>query len=348
MPDPTPGPLQLPVPSGWYSLGFDDELPLDTVVTRRLAGHELVVVRRADGVSVLDAWCPHLGAHLGVGGRLEGDALRCPFHGFRFDLDDGRCVSTPYGGKAPPAARLRTWRARAVHGLVLCWYGAAGEDPSWEVPEWSRRGWSAWRHHRFELRGHPQEVAENAADMGHFGVVHGYESVEATGPMTTDGPLLHASYVFGRPSGGVVGSASSRVTMTIHQWGLGHALVEAEVQPMGLRTRHLVLSLPVEPDRLHLRIGVSVAWPGRSRDLHPLLAPVPRRWLAEAIAALGIRRYAGEVAQDVPIWEHKAWLPRPALAQGDGPIAAYRRWASQFAPQDYGPTSGTSAVRSGG
>jgi hypothetical protein len=34
--------------------------------------------------------------------------------------------------------------------------------------------------------------------------------------------------------------------------------------------------------------------------------------------------------EDKPIWEHKAHLVRPALADTDGPIMKFRRWISQF------------------
>jgi hypothetical protein len=35
-------------------------------------------------------------------------------------------------------------------------------------------------------------------------------------------------------------------------------------------------------------------------------------------------------AEDVVVWENKAYLPRPALAHGDGPIMQFRRWCEQF------------------
>ncbi len=64
-------------------------------------GRELVVFRGEDGVAhVLDAHCPHLGAHLGFGGRVEGGALRCPFHGWLWN-GDGRCLEVPYAGRVP-------------------------------------------------------------------------------------------------------------------------------------------------------------------------------------------------------------------------------------------------------
>jgi hypothetical protein len=37
-----------------------------------------------------------------------------------------------------------------------------------------------------------------------------------------------------------------------------------------------------------------------------------------------------QIVEDTPIWEHKVYLDAPALADTDGPVMAYRRWASQF------------------
>jgi hypothetical protein len=37
-----------------------------------------------------------------------------------------------------------------------------------------------------------------------------------------------------------------------------------------------------------------------------------------------------QVQEDKPVWEHKAYMVRPALASTDGPFMKYRKWASQF------------------
>ena len=50
-------------------------------------------------VSIVDAYCPHLGANLGVGGHVRGNCIECPFHGWRFDGETGQCVSIPYTDK---------------------------------------------------------------------------------------------------------------------------------------------------------------------------------------------------------------------------------------------------------
>ncbi len=37
-----------------------------------------------------------------------------------------------------------------------------------------------------------------------------------------------------------------------------------------------------------------------------------------------------QIVEDTPIWEHKRFLPVPALADTDGPILKFRKWYSQF------------------
>ena len=51
-------------------------------------------------VHALDAFCPHLGANLAVGGKVKGSCLECPFHAWRFNGDDGKCVNIPGAKKS--------------------------------------------------------------------------------------------------------------------------------------------------------------------------------------------------------------------------------------------------------
>jgi hypothetical protein len=37
-----------------------------------------------------------------------------------------------------------------------------------------------------------------------------------------------------------------------------------------------------------------------------------------------------QLLEDKPIWEHKAHLVRPALADNDVPFMKFRKWAAQF------------------
>lgn len=326
-----PPAIGLATPSAWYCLGISAHLTAGTTWRRSLAGQAVVVFRTQAGtVSALSAWCPHLGADLGVGGRVEGETIRCAFHGFCFN-GAGECTSTPYGKKVPPAAKAKVIPVVERNGLILAWYGAAGEPPSFEIDPIDTADWTEWREHVFELRGHPQEIAENSVDLGHFAEVHGYVDVKVLAPLITEGPLLAAKYGFVRPRAFAFSPALS-VESAIYQKGLGYALVEVLLPDIGLRTRQLVLTLPLGDDRIELRIAMAIDKRLTPRKIHPLLAWVPRRWLAERIAEKGIRGYTEDVRQDLPIWQAKVHLARPALADGDGPIGAYRKWVKQFYP----------------
>src|SRR5215471_2582860 len=99
----------LPIARGWYLALYADELPVGAVRTLRYCGRDLVTFRGEDGeVALVDAHCAHLGAHLGVGGKVVGNAIRCPFHGWEWH-SSGICSRIPYAKVIPPKARLRTY-----------------------------------------------------------------------------------------------------------------------------------------------------------------------------------------------------------------------------------------------
>lgn len=56
-----------------------------------------MVFRTESGEAVVfDAYCPHLGANLGIGGQVKGDCIECPFHEWQFRASDGVCTHIPY------------------------------------------------------------------------------------------------------------------------------------------------------------------------------------------------------------------------------------------------------------
>ena len=64
----------LPIPRGWFAVAHSDEIAKGEVQKAHYFGQDLVVFRTESGkAGVFDAYCPHLGAHLGVGGKVEGE-----------------------------------------------------------------------------------------------------------------------------------------------------------------------------------------------------------------------------------------------------------------------------------
>ncbi|WP_141717296.1 Rieske 2Fe-2S domain-containing protein, partial [Nocardia altamirensis] len=184
-----------PYPYGWFAVAFSGELRPGRLVTRTFMDREIVLFRTAAGTArAAEAYCPHLGAHLGHGGTVVGEELRCPFHGFRYSVS-GRCSYSPYGAP-PPAARLGLLELRELSGVLMVWHGPAGEEP-WEIePPEDQSGWRPLRTKRMRLHSHPQEVTENSVDFGHFSVLHGFRDARIVEPLTVDGPRLRTSYAF--------------------------------------------------------------------------------------------------------------------------------------------------------
>jgi nitrite reductase/ring-hydroxylating ferredoxin subunit len=293
-----------PYPSGWYAVGLSRELAHGRVLTRPFMGGEIVFYRTRSGVARCVApYCAHLGAHMGHGGTVDGELLVCPFHHFAYDID-GVCVRTGYGTKPPPTARLSHGELRETNGLLLVWHGAT--KPSWGVPSLEEDGWSGVRCRTFVLRDHPQETTENSVDLGHFAIVHGYRDVQELQDAVADGPYLSTAYTAVQPPG-------LRFEFDTQIFGLGYSLVNVRVPRFGVDARLWVLPTPIDEERLTLRLAASTR--GRACALlNPLI----------------LRGFARSASQDFPIWENKRYVERPALADGDGPIALYRRWARQF------------------
>ena len=93
-----------PVPFGWYGVSLSRELAAGEVKPLQYFGKELVLFRTESGEArLLDAFCPHLGAHLGHGGKVKGEHIACPFHGWEFS-GEGVCQHIPYAQNMPPRA----------------------------------------------------------------------------------------------------------------------------------------------------------------------------------------------------------------------------------------------------
>jgi phthalate 4,5-dioxygenase len=97
----------------------------------RLLGQDLVLFKDAqDAWGLLDRDCPHRGADLSFG-RHEGDGLRCPFHGWKFDIQ-GACLDTPAepaGSRLHERVRQRSYPVLERSGVLFAWLGDEGTEP---------------------------------------------------------------------------------------------------------------------------------------------------------------------------------------------------------------------------
>uniref|UniRef100_UPI002618C28A Rieske 2Fe-2S domain-containing protein n=1 Tax=Mycobacterium sp. TaxID=1785 RepID=UPI002618C28A len=96
--------------TGWFMVGWSPEFPVGEVRPLHYFGEDLVAYRDEQGeLHVLEAHCKHLGAHIGHGGKVVGDCVECPFHGWRWG-PDGCNKYIPYQPDRPNRAlRLKVF-----------------------------------------------------------------------------------------------------------------------------------------------------------------------------------------------------------------------------------------------
>jgi 3-ketosteroid 9alpha-monooxygenase subunit A len=297
---------------GWYLVAWSADLARGRVLPLRCFSRDFVLYRGDDGAPVLlDAHCPHLGAHLGHGGKVRGCEIECPFHAWRFGAD-GRCRAIPYASQIPSRATVRAHLIREHSGMILAWHAEDGSAPDYDVPELvelSDPAWTPLERSQLAIATQPREIIENIGDRAHFYPVHktkmdGFE-VTIDGPRATQRTVGVGRNLKGEKIGveSVATYHGPAVQFTRLSWAFPMVLINAH--------------LPIDEEHLMVRFGVSLR-AGEGVTL-------PRAVLDAHVASARDGYF-----QDVAIWENKRWRDRPLLVDGDGPIAKVRRWYEAF------------------
>ena len=327
-----------PFPDGWYLIAPSAHLQAEHLIQKTWMGREVVAWRDSAGaVCVADAYCPHLGACLGpeTGGQVCDGRLRCPFHGFEFDIA-GRCVATPLG-PPPRKARLAAYPVQEVNGFIFAYWDHQGRAPAWQVPDRCPEGWSRRVIKRRRLRTHPQVTTENSVDFGHLSYVHGYRDLKQLSPSRIDGPCLTSSYAFTRH---MLTRGLRRVLLPVNieisVWGLGVSIVEARSPRMGMGALQWVLATPVDGEEIDLWLAVDPQEPARA-SWYRLVPAWIRRWLVPKIL---LHELDLDVTKDAKIWSRQRYEPNPVLSKGDHDVYRFRRYSEQFYPlRDFTPAA---------
>ncbi|SIO70318.1 3-ketosteroid 9alpha-monooxygenase subunit A [Burkholderia sp. GAS332] len=300
-------------PRGWFGVLFSEELKVGQVKSLRYFDKELVAFRGENGaVAILDAFCPHLGAHLGDG-KCEGNSIVCPFHAWKFS-QSGQCVDVPYAKRIPLKAQqgaLRTYHVREINQIVHLWFDVEGGGPTWEVPVDDSMNddlnWTKWYFKRWRVRTQGKEIIENLVDTPHFTYVHGSPIEEIT--VDFNGHVASQTSVIG----GHATLGDKLVTRaTYFGPGVQHVTMNGTYA-----SAQVNIHTPIDTEHVDVCYGIKI-----QRD--PTLADTDD--IAREYA-----RFAHEAFdQDVVIWQRKIYRPAPLLCDGDGPLFQLRHWYRQF------------------
>ncbi len=327
---------------GWHVVLFSSELSAGDIRRLHYFDRDMVIFRGESGVvGLLDAHCPHLGAHLATnGGRMRGDAIACPFHGWTFDRE-GRCVDIPYATAIPEKAvnALGSWPVLEKNGFIAMWYDPEGGPPEDYLPDievWGDGvgGWGDWQFHRSRIRAMPCDVVENIVDIAHFPHVHG-GAVQSFENRFTERTVTQISRVQrdldaemivppGLPfdlralqKDSAAQKADAWGDATYHGPSVMYYYTESRSADISFRSWWVNCHIPVNDEEIDLCSAVIVAslteeaLPEDFRQMYPIVAHT----------AFG---------QDVEVWADKVYRSDPVLCDGDGPIARFRRWYEQF------------------
>jgi phenylpropionate dioxygenase-like ring-hydroxylating dioxygenase large terminal subunit len=160
----------------WYVAMWSADLAPGKLERRLILGEALVFFRQNDGsIAALRDRCAHRFAPLSMGSVIEGNRVRCGYHGLEFDRS-GACVFNPHGRhNIPPAARVTAYTAVEKHSFVWIWMGERTPDidaiPDFSIldatPEDSiaKRDW-------IRVQANYQLVNDNLLDLSHVSYLH--------------------------------------------------------------------------------------------------------------------------------------------------------------------------------
>jgi phenylpropionate dioxygenase-like ring-hydroxylating dioxygenase large terminal subunit len=302
-----------PYPNGWFRVAFSDEVPVGAVKAAKYFGRELVIFRGEDGqVRVMDAFCPHMGAHLGKGGKVVDNTLKCPYHGWRFD-GCGTCVEIPFATKIPGTARVQPWPIVERNGIVFAHYDAEGRPPDFDIPTIPEYSSGEYAHGRTgtTIRAHIQETQENMIDTGHFNFIHnGFRECPRITQWEEDGRHFRVQLSALSEYGPFV----SPCPFTFDVYGIGLQVVHIEAK---MRFVIVFAITPIDEESIDFRFMV-------------LYKKTRFRILSSIMQRVLLKRVMTEIGEDIPVWENKIFPERPVLAENDRDLIRFRKWNHQF------------------
>jgi vanillate O-demethylase monooxygenase subunit len=157
----------------WYGAALSDDVVAEKPFPRLICNQPIVFYRDSSSdVVALEDCCCHRQAPLSLG-DVEGDLIRCGYHGWAFD-GTGTCVEVPGQEFIPSAARVQRYPVVERSGWIWVWIGdAAKADPA-QLPvlPWfedsSYRQWHLYLHGKAAA----QLFIDNMMDISHTGYLH--------------------------------------------------------------------------------------------------------------------------------------------------------------------------------
>jgi phenylpropionate dioxygenase-like ring-hydroxylating dioxygenase large terminal subunit len=341
-----------PFPNSWFHLAPFSEFKKDEIRSFKFLGHDIIAFKTGDdSITVMDAYCPHLGAHLGRdakgrNNRLKNGCVECPYHHLTFDAE-GTCVKGASHASVPKA-KVFTWETEIVEGLVFVYHHKDKLPSTWKVSEFFRPE-GTWSRPYMSYQGvhpiHPQDAAENSVDTLHFRTLHQFDQVDQITEAVADRQHFYQTLHIGKM--GILPKFMRNVpiysVVKEAAVGVGFPMAHNRFHPIGLQVNHLVFLTPIDETSTNFWFYFQVSFSDvkvprflkrQKERLDRHLNEHVKRALDRAVHRAAYTALSPMFvfinSQDLDIWSTKTYCEKPIVLGDDGNIHLFRKWCKQF------------------
>ena len=161
----------------WYVAAWCHEVEVGQMFAITISNKPVLIYRKADGgLTAMADQCCHRHMPLSKG-RLEGDDVRCMYHGLKFNAD-GRCIEVPTmklsGDEVPANFTVPTYPVAERHDWIWVWMGDADKADPDLIPATTGPDDPDWFMHKGHLDYDANYllINDNLSDLGHIAYTH--------------------------------------------------------------------------------------------------------------------------------------------------------------------------------
>jgi 5,5'-dehydrodivanillate O-demethylase len=124
--------------SFWQPVLRSEDLAAGTAKPITIMSDDFTLYRGEEGTAIVTApLCPHRLTRLSIG-TVEGDSIRCKFHGWKYG-PDGQCNEAPLQSESLiKRISIKTYPVKEVYGLIFVYFGDGPEPTFPDIEAFSR------------------------------------------------------------------------------------------------------------------------------------------------------------------------------------------------------------------
>lgn len=292
---------------GWYKLAFERDLSQD-LTPAAIGSRRLVIGRTEQGIRVFDADCPHRGAHLAYGGKLDRNAVICPFHHYRIGIGRGTVGDF----------QAQEYETLVLGGVIFIRLSDSHDNGFAAFIQQINETHTINPGFVMEIKCPPEIIIENGFDKTHFRPVHGIDADKFIIQTDENGSFNIQTIFYNRVQEAVSGGPAGRVMeMPIQVNAFSPFLSVSQVG--GRMPMVFITSVnPIGENLTRLRFSLALA-----KKVYG--DPVPERVLHSLLQS----NQSG-IQYDQIIWENMSHTSQAHYTSQDAAILEYQKFCERF------------------